>query len=256
MIWFWLGLIFSNFSLIGGGIPQQDSAREVLEKRNFPWYNPTRDDVQPLEYRPRSTARSLDREQVPEGIEKEPLDSNFRFRSGGGNMLSDIFNWWLYGLLGLLFIVIACMLAWAFLKVEASRKGSETSGGQGRSLAESVKLLPFDLNLQLGDFRQLAEQAYRRGEFRNAMIYLFSHLLVTLDHAHLIRLRKGKTNRQYLTELAGYQEVQSYFGQVMKPFEETFYGDLNLTASEFEPCWSRLPEFQQQIELLDRRIDS
>ena len=48
--------------------------------------------------------------------------------------------------------------------------------------------------------RALARLYEKRGNFNQAIIYYYSYQLVTLDRRQVIRLAKGKTNRQYLRE--------------------------------------------------------
>jgi len=94
-----------------------------------------------------------------------------------------------------------------------------------------------------GDFRQLAQNAYASGDYRSAITYLFSHVLVSLDQRGLIRLRKGKTNRQYLSELRRHRSLADYYQHVMVPFEAAFFGNHDLEKKQFESCWNQLDSF-------------
>ena len=46
-----------------------------------------------------------------------------------------------------------------------------------------------------------ARRHYQAGNYGAAIVYLFSFQLVQLDQRQIIRLAKGKTNRQYLREV-------------------------------------------------------
>jgi hypothetical protein len=84
------------------------------------------------------------------------------------------------------------------------------------------------------------------------MIYLFSHVLVSLDQKGHIRLRKGKTNRQYLRELRPYRPLANFYQRVMVPFEATFFGDHELEKQDFENCWIQLDQFQTDVDQISQ----
>ena len=117
-----------------------------------------------------------------------------------------------------------------------------------RSMAESIQQLPFELDGDSGDFRKAAHDEFLAGNYRKAMIYLFSHVLVSLDQQGHIRLRKGKTNRQYLNELRPYRSLANFYQRVMVPFEATFFGDHDLEKQDFEVCWNQLDDFHKDVD--------
>ena len=79
---------------------------------------------------------------------------------------------------------------------------------------------------------------------RVEIIYLFGFQLVQLDKQQIIRLTKGKTNRQYLREVGPRKALQRLVEQTMVAFEDVFFGNHTLDRARFESCWSRLDEFQ------------
>ena len=133
------------------------------------------------------------------------------------------------------------------MKLEKNKGEPEADLTPRRSLQESIQQLPFQVDVASGDFHQLAQQAYRSGDYHRAIMMLFSHVLVSLDQKGFVRLRKGKTNRQYLRELKGYTALPDYFGSVMIPFEAAFFGDHQLEKRDFEECWNGLPSFQNGL---------
>ena len=84
------------------------------------------------------------------------------------------------------------------------------------------------------------------------MIYLFSYELVQLDRQHLIRLAKGKTNRQYLRELRQRPPLQAILEPTMIAFEDAFFGRKTLSRERFENCWQRVEEFSRQLDHHER----
>jgi hypothetical protein len=93
-----------------------------------------------------------------------------------------------------------------------------------------------------------ARRAYEQGNFGEAIIYLFSHQLLQMDRRHLIRLTKGKTNRQYLREIGPRRTLRQLFEQTMVAFEDVFFGAHVLGRDRFEACWSQLNRFDQLVE--------
>ena len=109
---------------------------------------------------------------------------------------------------------------------------------------ERVAALPFPVSPGRLDLLGEARRHYREGNYRQAIIYLFSFQLVQLDKNHIIRLTKGKTNRQYLREVGPRRTLRGLVEQTMVAFEDVFFGNHALERSRFESCWSRLDEFE------------
>ena len=229
-------------------IVAQDVGEKVFKEKNFPWYDANEDGVQRIELKERPGIKSSSRHTVP----LKPIRSrnakknNFGRVNGTGAFLEGmgVIAWLL---IGVVIAVVIAGLVWAFLRMSGEKSETENQVPR-RSMAESIKQLPFDLDVQSGDFRLAAQKASAANDYRNAIIYLFSHVLVSLDQKNLIRLRKGKTNRQYLSELRGFRPLANFYQRVMVPFESTFFGDHDIQEQEFDSCWSRLDQFQQDVE--------
>lgn len=89
-----------------------------------------------------------------------------------------------------------------------------------------------------------ARRHYQQGNYGQAVVYLFSFQLVQLDKRQILRLSKGKTNRQYLRELGSRSALRQLLEQTMSAFEDVFFGHHPLDRERFEACWSRLEEFE------------
>jgi hypothetical protein len=241
--------IFVSLSGLGSGLFGQDSADDVqkaLINGNYPWYDGTNDQLAPVDLPAEREAVSKDRNNI------SPYVSRTRSTTySGGSRFT--FSWlsvlsWI--VIGLLIAVIVGLLVWAFFRMEnqqQNRRG-EPSATSTRSREDRIKELPFDFEKSNGDFRQQAYKAYEAGDYRTAMILLFSHVLLMLDKSNLIQLRKGKTNRQYLSELRPYSNLSNYYKSVMIPFEDVFFGDYELNRNAFDHCWKNLESFQRQIQ--------
>jgi hypothetical protein len=92
-----------------------------------------------------------------------------------------------------------------------------------------------------------ARRHFEAGEFAQAIIYLYSYQLIQLDRHQLIRLTKGKTNRQYVRELRSRRELRDVLFRTMVVFEEVFFGHHSLSRERFESCWRRMDEFHQHL---------
>jgi hypothetical protein len=125
---------------------------------------------------------------------------------------------------------------------------SANASGMGTELGR-IENLPFPITRPKTDLLAEARYHYENGDFGQAIIYLFSYQLVQLDKHHLIRLAKGKTNRQYLRELdRPGSSLRAMLQQTMIPFEEVFFGNHPLKRQDFEDCWQQLDEFHQRVQ--------
>ncbi|MEK6236617.1 MAG: DUF4129 domain-containing protein, partial [Planctomycetales bacterium] len=117
------------------------------------------------------------------------------------------------------------------------------------SLAERVEALPVRVSRDVDDLLAEAKRHYENGNFREAIVYLYSHQLVTLDKHHVIRLAKGKTNRQYAREIlrGGQQGLSDLLEGTLVAFEDVFFGNHAIDRERFESCWTRLPEFDRLL---------
>ena len=110
-----------------------------------------------------------------------------------------------------------------------------------------VEALPTAVARNRDDLLAAARHCYRQGNFREAIIYLFSYQLLQLDRSQLIRLAKGKTNRQYLRELGRRLVLRSLLEKTMVAFEEVFFGNRSISRARFESVWSALDQFEALV---------
>ena len=102
----------------------------------------------------------------------------------------------------ILALILIGLLVYGFLKLEADDAGTEAdSKKKKRKIRDHVKHLPFEIEEEDGDFESFADKAFREGDYSKAVIYLFADVLVAMSEAGLVRLQRGKTNRQYLNEV-------------------------------------------------------
>ena len=252
-----VGLIIAL--LLGTAALAEDSADETAVETGkealsgvgrLPWYDRSKDEARPLHMIPRDTADSDNRNST-----WTRQNTSTATTSGPGprfSLLGGALQWVGLTVLVLLLGVLAFLIAKAFLKDEvaettAMRKVVESSRDTAR-----VEALPFSVRKPTGDFLSEARRLYEAGDYSEAMIYLFSYELVQLDRQHLIRLAKGKTNRQYLRELRGRPPVRPILEETMIAFEDAFFGRKTLSRERFESCLRQLDEFHGELEHHER----
>jgi hypothetical protein len=228
-------------------------AQQVLGGRSrYPFYDRAKDDVRQLNVVPASHNDSANRRSDWEG-ESAPTTQPTRTAGnwGGSSLLGSLLQVLGLTVLVLLLLLLAWFIARTFLKSELTEtkvsKVVETSRDVDR-----VEKLPFQLRKTAGDFLSEARRLYEAGSYSEAIIYLYSHLLVQLDKHHVIRLAKGKTNRQYAREARARPLLKEILDRTMIAFEDVFFGHHELSRQQFEDCWQRLDEFHQELDKLER----
>jgi len=207
------------------------AGREALRPWwGYPWYDAQADAVRPIE--------------VAEPWEPPDL---FSWLAPLLRNLDDVLLWGTWILLAVVLLWLA-YLAWRGMR--RRRSSVEVSRGADRVepiTARQSQSLPVQVAPQRADLLGWAEKCYREGDYSQAIVYLFSYLLVQLDRRQLIHLSRGKTNRQYLRELGAQRRLRELLGQTMEAFEAVFFGNRRLDRSGFEHCWRRLDEFHRLV---------
>jgi hypothetical protein len=225
----------------------QEAGEALQQSGKYPWYDASKDGVKPI---PLASSSDADSENRDSKWTAQPSAAT-PGRLPQISFLGGLFNWIGITLLIVFLALIAWLVAKAFLKDEVSegvaRKVIETSRDVDR-----VEALPFKLRKPTGSFLDEARRLYEAGEYSEAIIYFFSYQLVELDRHHLIRLAKGKTNRQYLREVRPRPNLHSILGITIVVFEDAFFGRKTITREHFERSWNRLSEFQSELDRLER----
>ncbi len=147
-------------------------------------------------------------------------------------------------------IVLVLILIFFLRRLRNARAGAagEVATASGLSDVDRIEALPFRVQAGLGDLLSQAAELYRQGRFAEAIVLLFSYLLVEMDKHQVIRLAKGKTNRQYLREIGPRRRLRDLVERTMTAFEAVFFGHHPLGRDGFEACWSQVAEFQRLVE--------
>lgn len=197
----------------------------LVDSGDYPWYDEDSDGIRRIE------------------VKEETDRSAVRTTSAGGAAI-ELMAW--LGLALVLAVVIA-LLVWSFLANES--RGDlpldDDADEDRRRQIDRLEALPFQVKRPDADLLAEARRQYERGNYGEAIIYLFSHQLVQLDKSQHLTLAKGKTNRQYLREIASIDGLRAILEQTTVAFEEVFFGRHQLPRERFEACWSELSQFDR-----------
>jgi hypothetical protein len=216
-----------------------ESARDALGGFGaFPWYDEERDAIQRLDVEPPSDVSSRKSKW-----EYQPINWSF---PQWLTYLFEAFGWLMLAAV-IVIVIIALLRAFGLAEFSVSATRGENAESP-RGDIDRVEALPFQLQRPQSDLLAEARRHYEAGDYAQAMIYLYSYQLVQLDRHHLIRLTKGKTNRQYLREVRPKREIWDLLRNSMVAFEDVFFGHHPLDRERFDGCWNRLDQFHEQLE--------
>lgn len=162
---------------------------------------------------------------------------------------TQVFNAIIYTVGGIALVCLIGLLIWAIYRSE-DIWGAEKEKGKKkkRSMKDHIRHLPFEMEEQEGDFKTAAESAMAAGDYSHAVICLYAELLVVLDENDLVRLQRGRTNRQYLNAIREHEPLATYFQSVMTAFEDAFFGKHVISQARARECFGGKAEFEQQAQ--------
>jgi len=223
-----------------------EAGREALAGRTqYPWYDAENDAIRRVDVQtPKEAA-------AHRGSTWQARPAQPKSRSGSTWLLElfwRIVYWFFWALMLALLVLLLVMLARAYTNSAATSAAAEEEIAEPRSEADLIENLPFQVKRPHADLLGEAQRHYEQGNYGEAIIYLFSYQLVQLDKHHLIRLTRGKTNRQYLREIWPRPGLREMVQRTMVAFEDVFFGHHPLDRERFETCWSRLAEFHERLQ--------
>ena len=164
-----------------------------------------------------------------------------------GKFSGTLLKWIVWGVVAVLLAAIVMFLLMALRNRSRRGPGGQKRRGDEILAADQVEALPFLAGRSRRDLLGEARRYYEQGDYSEAIIYLFSYQLVQLDKFAMIQLAKGKTNRQYLREIARARNLRGLLESTMLKFEFVFFGGQPLDREGFEMCWHRLDEFESLL---------
>ncbi len=219
-----------------------ESGRQALDsRRQLPWYDADQDTLRRIDVAPNEDdpKRNSSWAVTPRGSSR---------RRGGSRFVETILRVLAWTALSLFVALVIWALVWALTRRQRSVAADGRVVRQIELTKARIEDLPVPVSPQYTDLLAAARGFFEAGDFGKAIIYAFAHQLVELDKHHLIQLTRGKTNREYLSEL----RVQPRFIELLRPtmlaFEDVFFGHHELTRERFETCWENLDQFHLQLE--------
>jgi hypothetical protein len=222
----------------------QDARDSLGSSGTFPWYDRQADAPRPLRLK---TVEDDSENRASDWNPSAPTIRTMPNISWLGRILS------IMGLTALvaLLVLAVVFITRAFLSGEVTEAAGSKVVETGQDV-DHVEHLPFQLRKPTGDFLSEARRLYEAGDYSQAILYLYSHFLVQLDKQHVIRLAKGKTNRQYLRETRPRAVLHQILEITMVSFEDVFFGHHKISREQFETSWSRLAEFETELTRVER----
>jgi hypothetical protein len=117
--------------------------------------------------------------------------------------------------------------------------------GARPGIADGFGELPDGIRSHDSDPWAEANRRRAAGDLAGAVVCLFAHQLISLNHMGLIRLAPGRTGRQYVSSLRNRELIDSV-GATLGLFEEVYYGRSLPTAQAFEAVWNQALRFEER----------
>lgn len=163
-------------------------------------------------------------------------------------LLSTPITYLVLALLIVLLFFLAQYLGWINFNgfFAGSPKKADTIAQRARDKIR-VTDLPFELAPSNLSLLEQSDRYLAQNDYAKAMIYYYSHLLVELDDAGLLRLERGKTNRAYLKEVMQFPRLKKYLNTAILDFEKVFFGRHDLSKEDFESLRNELTSFETWV---------
>ena len=222
-----------------------ESGRQSLEsRRHLPWYDVQQDRLRRIDVEPSEDDMKRHSRWAFSDLRKPSRTRSTGWWSFFWSILRVLA--WLG--LGLLVALVIWALVWAATRGERAA----VSGGEVVREVEAAEPhledLPVPVSPRHMDLLAAARAYFEAGDLGKAIIHAFAHQLVELDKHHLIQLTRGKTNRQYISELRAHPRFIELLRPTMLAFEDVFFGHHELARQRFQACWEDLDRFHQQLE--------
>ena len=244
------------------------AGESALRSTRAPWYDVETDSIRIVSLDKESAAG--ERQDWRDNRPKRPAwkwewdwdwwDWSGQGRAGGGGFRFPTFGeavqtvGWL--VLVALLAALIFFLVRNYVRAEQPRAAGTTGDHEDddRTDEQRIRELPVPVVAGRGDFLSMATMHYEQGQLADAIVYLFSHRLIQLDRAGFIRLTRGKTNRQYLVELASMEELRRIVGNTILCFEDVFFGKHTLQRARFESIWQDNTRFDAIVQSASERV--
>ena len=212
-------------------------ARDGLNRAsNFPWYDSDNDTANPVDLGETEQPFQPNDWELKQKKRRPPA---FNFPA-----IWPALQRFAWVFLALVFVLLGYLAFRSFFGLQSTQDDLDEEFDE----VERIAQLPYPIRKPSQDLLEEAKYLYENGRYSEAIVYLFSHQLIQLDKAHLIHLTKGKTNRQYLSEIQQLTALPKIVAETMLAFEDVFFGQHDISKERFESCWFRLSDFSSHLE--------
>ena len=233
----------------------QEEFGSAFESSDLPWYDSSSGGLKRSNAPDRPDSVVSDRDRIPpfqtkkQGQPKPKPAAAAPAAPAAGGTASTIGTTFVWIAGAIMAALLIGLLVYGFLKLESDDSASgDDANKRKRKIRDHIKHLPFEIEEQDGDFETFAEKSLRDGDYSKAVIYLFADILVAMSESGVVRLQRGKTNRQYLNEIWDHGEIRPYYRKVMTAFEDAFFGKHEIEKSRAEECFAQRPAFDLALE--------
>ena len=156
----------------------QTSAESAFRYQNFPWEDAG--ELSDFERREPGNASSLHRASVPPRPPKSDWNWNLSLSPGW----IQFFNVMTWIMIAAAIFAVAGMLIWMFLRMDKQGNNRQefSDYDDEEMYIERIKQLPFELQREAsGNLLDQARQYATRDDYSRAIMFLFSHVLLSLD---------------------------------------------------------------------------
>jgi len=224
--------VFADDDFASPDVAVEQGGEALAQSPDFSWYDEQTDSFRPAKVTPPKPPRAA--------------------RGGGGGTSGNLLVFAMWMLLAALLVLLIYLIARAFINQEVSVADTYVNSAVGGDISR-VEELPVTLATAPEDYLSEAQRLYSKGDFAQAIVYLFSHQLLSLDRRHWVRLIKGKTNRQYLREVrrsaaSAATDLATLFEQTVLLFEEVFFGKRLPSSANIDQTWRQIEQFETLLE--------
>ncbi|WP_153558391.1 DUF4129 domain-containing protein [Roseimaritima sediminicola] len=241
-------------------LPSAAAAADPVEQElvetiaGTPWYDSDGQQLRPVTVRERlDDASNRDSRWLPKP--KRVRQSNQGLFSRLRNLFAsmqfgNLFGWTMMIILA---VALIAMLIYFFSKSElevdltSQHKGSRTRQREQEELTERMEQLPVEVRQGATDMRGEAQRLMSAGDYDRAIIFLFGHQLLQLDRCQMLRLARGKTNRQYVREVRSHGEAGRMLQQTVDSFEASYFGRHGVTVERFKYLWQENEKLEKLL---------
>ncbi len=193
-------------------------------------YCATENDRQAMSQRARAELEEILNTEEFKGSDPQPpwwsrwVDRLLRRLPGGVGWVGRLLEWMLY-LAAVLALVSVCV----FIARRFRRSPSFTTNYSIPAESEH--------HTDPEAVRNQAHECFQRGEYRQAIRYLYLSLLLHLDKTGLLKYDLAKTNGEYLGDIrVSMIEKAEGFASLTRFFEQKWYGMEESSAGDFQQC--------------------